>query len=36
VLSVAQYFIERRYSRGAVPARAGGFLGLGRPNSGLA
>jgi polar amino acid transport system permease protein len=36
VLSVAQYFIERRYSRGTVPVREGGFLGLGRPNSGMA
>jgi polar amino acid transport system permease protein len=36
LLSIAQFFIERRYSRGAVPARSGGFLGLGRPKSGLA
>jgi polar amino acid transport system permease protein len=36
LLSIAQYFIERRYSRGAVPARSGGFFGLGRPKSGLA
>jgi len=36
LLSVAQYFIERRYSRGAIPARQGGFLGFGRPKSGLA
>jgi polar amino acid transport system permease protein len=36
LLSVVQYFIERRYSRGAVPARKAGFLGLGRPKTGLA
>jgi polar amino acid transport system permease protein len=36
LLSVAQYFIERRYSRGAVPARKTGFFGLGRPKTGLA
>jgi polar amino acid transport system permease protein len=36
LLSIAQYFIERRYSRGAIPARSGGFFGLGRPKSGLA
>jgi polar amino acid transport system permease protein len=36
VLSVAQYFIERRYSRGAVPTRQAGFLGFGRPKTGLA
>ncbi|MBB4906599.1 amino acid ABC transporter permease [Actinophytocola algeriensis] len=36
LLSIAQYFIERRYSRGAIPARQGGFLGFGRPKSGLA
>lgn len=36
VLSVAQYFIERRYARGTVPVREGGFLGLGRPNTGAA
>ncbi len=36
VLSIVQYFIERRYSRGAVPARVGGFLGFGRPKTGLA
>jgi polar amino acid transport system permease protein len=36
LLSVAQYFIERRYSRGTVPTRKAGFLGFGRPNSGLA
>jgi len=36
LLSVVQYFIERRYSRGAVPARTGGFLGFGRPKQGLA
>jgi polar amino acid transport system permease protein len=29
VLSVAQYFIERRYSRGAVPAHKGRLLGFG-------
>jgi polar amino acid transport system permease protein len=34
LLSVAQYFIERRFSRGTVPARKAGFFGLGRPNSG--
>jgi polar amino acid transport system permease protein len=36
LLSIAQYFIERRYSRGTIPARSGGFFGLGRPKSGLA
>ncbi|HEX6355113.1 amino acid ABC transporter permease [Actinophytocola sp.] len=36
LLSVAQYFIERRFSRGAVPARTTGFFGFGRPKSGLA
>ncbi len=36
LLSIVQYFIERRYSRGAVPARQGGFFGFGRPKSGLA
>ncbi len=36
VLSIAQYFIERRYSRGAVPARQGGIFGFGRPASGMA
>jgi polar amino acid transport system permease protein len=36
LLSVAQYFIERRFSRGAVPARKGGFFGFGRPKQGLA
>jgi polar amino acid transport system permease protein len=36
LLSVAQYFIERRYSRGTVPTRSGGFLGFGRPKQGLA
>jgi len=36
LLSVVQYFIERRYSRGTVPARKAGFFGLGRPKSGLA
>jgi polar amino acid transport system permease protein len=36
LLSVAQYFIERRYSRGTVPARQGGLFGFGRPKSGMA
>jgi polar amino acid transport system permease protein len=36
LLSVVQYFIERRYARGAVPARKTGFFGLGRPKSGMA
>ncbi len=36
LLSIVQYFIERRYSRGTVPARQGGFFGFGRPKSGLA
>jgi polar amino acid transport system permease protein len=36
LLSIVQYFIERRYSRGTVPARKAGFFGLGRPNSGWA
>jgi polar amino acid transport system permease protein len=36
LLSVAQYFIERRFSRGTVPARKAGFLGFGRPKAGLA
>ncbi|MFL6119881.1 amino acid ABC transporter permease [Actinophytocola sp.] len=36
LLSIAQYFIERRFSRGAVPARKGGFLGFGRPKQGMA
>ncbi|MFI7677068.1 amino acid ABC transporter permease [Actinophytocola sp. NPDC049390] len=36
LLSVVQYFIERRYARGVVPARKAGFFGLGRPKSGLA
>jgi polar amino acid transport system permease protein len=36
LLSIAQYFIERRYARGTVPVREGGFLGFGRPNSGVA
>lgn len=36
LLSIAQYFIERRYSRGAVPTRQGGFFGFGRPKAGLA
>jgi polar amino acid transport system permease protein len=36
VLSVGQYFIERRYSRGTVPTRQAGFLGFGRPKSGMA
>jgi polar amino acid transport system permease protein len=36
LLSIAQYFIERRYSRGTVPVRKARFLGLGRPNSGWA
>ena len=36
VLSVAQYFIERRYSRGTVPVREGGVFGFGRPKSGMA
>jgi polar amino acid transport system permease protein len=36
LLSIAQYFIERRYARGTVPVREGRFLGFGRPNSGLA
>jgi polar amino acid transport system permease protein len=36
LLSVIQYFIERRYSRGAVPSRKAGFFGLGRPKTGLA
>jgi polar amino acid transport system permease protein len=36
LLSVAQYFIERRYSRGTVPLREGGVFGFGRPKSGMA
>ena len=36
VLSVAQYFIERRYSRGTLPARQGGLFGFGRPKQGMA
>src|ERR1044072_4880173 len=36
VLSVAQYFIERRYSRGTVPLRQAGRFGFGRPKSGMA
>ena len=36
LLSVAQFFIERRYSRGAVPTRQGGVFGFGRPKSGMA
>ncbi|MGH3877620.1 MAG: amino acid ABC transporter permease [Actinophytocola sp.] len=36
LLSVAQFFIERRYSRGAVPSRQGGVFGFGRPKSGSA
>jgi polar amino acid transport system permease protein len=36
LLSIAQYFIERRFSRGAVPARKAGFFGFGRPKAGLA
>ncbi|HWM03621.1 MAG TPA: amino acid ABC transporter permease [Actinophytocola sp.] len=36
VLSIAQYFIERRYSRGTVPTRQGGLFGFGRPKSGMA
>ena len=36
LLSVAQYFIERRYSRGTVPVRSGGVFGFGRPKSGMA
>jgi polar amino acid transport system permease protein len=36
LLSIAQYFIERRYSRGTLPTRKAGFFGLGRPKSGLA
>jgi polar amino acid transport system permease protein len=36
LLSIAQYFIERRFSRGAVPARKPGFFGFGRPKAGLA
>lgn len=36
LLSVVQYFIERRFSRGTVPVRKARFLGLGRPNSGWA
>lgn len=36
LLSVAQYFIERRFSRGTLQVRKAGFFGLGRPKSGLA
>jgi polar amino acid transport system permease protein len=36
LLSVVQYFVERRYSRGSVPARQTGFLGFGRPKGGMA
>ena len=36
LLSIVQYFIERRYSRGAVPTRRSGFFGFGRPKQGLA
>jgi polar amino acid transport system permease protein len=35
LLSVVQYFIERRYSRGTLPMRTGGFFGFGRPKAGL-
>jgi polar amino acid transport system permease protein len=35
LLSVAQYFIERRYSRGTIPVRQSGFLGLGRSKTRL-
>src|SRR3954471_18324541 len=34
LLSIAQYFIERRFSRGAVPARKAGLFGFGRPKQG--
>ena len=34
LLSVGQYYIERRYSRGAVPARSGGFSGSAGRNRG--
>jgi polar amino acid transport system permease protein len=36
LLSVVQYFVERRYSRGSVPSRQTGFLGFGRPKAGMA
>jgi polar amino acid transport system permease protein len=36
LLSVVQYFVERRYSRGSVPSRETGFLGFGRPKAGMA
>lgn len=36
ILSVAQYYIERRYARGTVQAGRAGFLGLGRPQGGAA
>jgi polar amino acid transport system permease protein len=36
LLSFAQYFVERRYSRGSVPTRETGFFGFGRPKAGLA
>jgi polar amino acid transport system permease protein len=36
LLSIVQYFVERRFSRGSVPSRQTGFLGFGRPKAGMA
>lgn len=35
ILSIIQYYIERRYARGVVPTRSAGFFGLSRAKTGL-